>query len=289
MQFAIRSLQFAIPISFALGLGMLAQLLLEYVGEGLVRLHRRSRAGRLAAMLQPQETERKAPSEDALFGLDGVNWPLVMLVTGMIGVGLSSLVFGELAPPARPIGIVLGLLPLAVRSYLRRQGQQKKRFTVRDFAADLRLLLPLQGGLGPTLEMIAEEENGPSMGTSRAGSRGPGQGLIAARIRSLLGMKQPVEILDDLAAQLFSPELARLVRHIRAAIKGGESLERAVALAAEDMDAEFATAAEEAVESAPTRLIVPMAVLLLVPALILLFFPIADNLLNSLTMASGGF
>jgi len=66
-------------------------------------------------------------------------------------------------------------------------------------------------------------------------------------------------------------------------------VERAVALAAEDMDAEIATAAEEAVESAPTRLIVPMAVLLLVPALILLFFPIADNLLNSLTMASGGF
>jgi len=292
-------LRFAIPASLALGLGMLAQLLLEYVGEGLVRLHRRSRAGRLAAMLQPQEAEKKAPSEDALFGLDGVNWPLVMLVAGVIGVGLSSLVFGELAPPARPIGIVLGLLPLAVRSYLRRQGQQKKRFTVRDFAADLRLLLPLQGGLGPTLEMIAEEENGPStprrapgplaQGQRAQGRLSPGQGLIAARIRSLLGMKQPVEILDDLAAQLFSPELARLVRHIRAAIKGGESLERAVALAAEDMDAEIATAAEEAVESAPTRLIVPMAVLLLVPALILLFFPIADNLLNSLTMASGGF
>jgi Flp pilus assembly protein TadB len=102
-------------------------------------------------------------------------------------------------------------------------------------------------------------------------------------------MMPPVEILADLSDHFFSPELARLVRHIRAALKGGESLERAVALAAEDMDEKIATAAEEAVESAPTRLIIPMAVLLLAPAMVLVFFPIADNLLNSLSMTSGAF
>jgi hypothetical protein len=286
-------LRFAVPISFALGLGFLAQLVLEYVGEGLARLRRRmyygSRAGRMAALLGIRETEgktgEKAPHsgersraiEDSLYGLDRINWSLAVLVAALVGFALTSLVFGELSPMGRPLGLAAGLVPMAARNYLRRRGQQQVRSAVRDFAADLRLLLPLQGGLGPTLEMLARK-SGPSTDS--------GQGLIADRVRPLLGMKTPVEILEDLSEQLFSPDLERLVRHIRVAIKGGEPLERAVATAAEHMDGEIATAAEEMVESAPTRLIIPMAVLLLVPAMVLVFFPVASNLLASLAMSS---
>lgn len=261
--------------SLAITVGFGLVLLFDITAALLPKVWRfRSLARRYSARVSTESAQSSQEfSEDELHGTAGIHWPVASLVSGCLGLILSWLLFAESGSMLALAGAALGLGPLAIRRYLRERAVRRVRREVRDFLLDLRLALRLEGALGPALARVSQK----------------GRGVLGERLRhhvqTRLTTSTPQDVLLALAADLRSKVLRDLLRRLEAARRGGESFDRALAAVAEDVVAEMTAAAEQAVEAAPARLLVPMLATLFTPVLVLVLYPLMDRVLRSLAGA----
>lgn len=266
----------------ALGTGLLVHVLLSMMVEMGRRLGSPVRRGRLQALgLTNKEQNETQNSEEALLGLDGIPWKSLyagatlaaVLLVITLAQHLSTIRFGFLGLP--------GLVWL-FRRYL---IQQRKRFMsgqIRQFLVDVRLHMSLQGSLLRGLESIAQTT------------------LESAAVYRCLkkcvrggSARSGVDLLSQLAEDLKSPPLQRVVQRVKAAQQTGgiADIDRALAGVIDELNEEIGFQSEEQVQRLPLRITLLAMPLLLGPIVILLFYPLVDRILKTLAGVSvgGGF
>jgi len=218
--------------------------------ERAVKL-RRSAGYRAALMLQ-----RPAHRDDP-FGLESYPWELFKVAGAMV-MAVVALVADRRLLALVPLGYLFP--PLVVRRYLERQAREKLRLEVRDMLQELRLLLAVRSSLGAALA-VASQGNTP---LRRA---------IAAELRSNAYGRLPEEVLGAVAQRFGSADLQDALARLESARQGTESYREALEEAAAAVAGSIAEEAEVAVEGAPTKLILPMLVSLMVPLLVVALYP----------------
>jgi hypothetical protein len=161
--------------------------------------------------------------------------------------------------------------------------QQRKRFMVgqiRQFLIDVRLYMNLQGSLLLGLESIAKTTQETSAVYQSLKRR-----LAGSSARSGL------DLLNQIAGDLKSPLLSRIVQRIQAAQQSGgvSDTDLAVTNAIEELNEEIGYQSEEQMQRLPLRITLLAMPFLLGPIVILLFYPLVDRILKTLSgVAVGG-
>ena len=271
-----------VGFSLAIGVGMIANTVLSIFIETGRRFSRIGSRGRLHALgLGVREQKEDKKSEDAILGLDHIPWNSLyagpaligLLLLAVLGPSLTSLKWGFLALPA--------LVWLAKRYLI----QQRKRFMVgqiRQFLIDVRLHMSLQGSLLLGLESIAKT----TLETSA---------VYQSLRRRLAGSsaRSGLDLLNQIAEDLKSPLFGRLVQRIQAAQQSGgvSDIDQAVTSAIEELNEEIGYQSEEQMQRLPLRITLLAMPFLLGPIVILLFYPLVDRILKTLSgvTVGGGF
>jgi hypothetical protein len=110
-------------------------------------------------------------------------------------------------------------------------------------------------------------------------------GILWQRLRkqrSNVYAQGPIPALKKVAEDLSSKALRHLLARVRAAQAGSSGLSTALCEVAAEMTAELQQELGEQVESAPTRLIVPLLAALLSPLLVLLLSPALQAFMDTL-------
>lgn len=235
----------------------------------------RRRLVELARQSREEQGPTSRPTEEELYGLPAVSWPVLMVLAGLAGLAVSTLAF-QLAPFMQTMGLAAAAIPLAVRSYLRTQGERRLRQQVRRFITDLRLSLAFVRSLGQALYRLA--------GDVGDGSPDP-RGILFTRLKQYLRTRMmPEEILERLAADLRSDDLRELLDRVDAATRGSETYANALSEVAASMWADECARAEEEIQSAGTRMILPMVIAMMGPLLVIVLFPLVAQVLAGLTV-----
>ena len=271
-----------VGVSLAIGVGMIANTVLYIFIETGRRFSRSASRGRLHTLglgFRDQREDKK--SEDTILGLDHIPWISLyggaaligLLLLAVLGPSLTSLKWGFLALPA---------LVWLAKQYL---IQQRKRFMVgqiRQFLIDVRLHMSLQGSLLLGLESIAKTTLGTSAVYQSVRRR-----LAGSSARSGL------DLLNRIAEDLKVPLFNRLVQRIQAAqLSGGVSdIDQAVTSAIDELNEEIGYQSEEQMQRLPLRITLLAMPFLLGPIVILLFYPLVDRILKTLSgvTVGGGF
>lgn len=211
-----------------------------------------------------REIDGPIPPED-LFDLP----PLApwMVVGALLGLSLSSTFFyGSM----RLVGVVGGLLPLLWKQQRIHEGRQAIQQQTADLVDTLRLYL----GIYPTpgtalLHAIDEVQTGKLWERLRVH-------------RDDVLVHGPDTTLNRVAEELDSTTLQHLLTRVRAANAGTTGLADALKAEAVEMAAELHRELSEQVEAAPTRLLVPMLVMLMMPLLFIVLTPPVQTLLDTL-------
>ncbi len=242
----------------ALGVGLLVLAL----GQGGVQLYQALTRRRLwgrqdtAKVLTPEALYRIPPLLPWVVLCGGLGWLLgQFLLTG----------------PVRHLGPLAALLPLVWKQQRIREGQQQVRREVGELVEELRLYLAFAATPGAALTLILTQAP---------------PGILWDHLRR---QKDTVLIagaeaaLENVAQTLTVPTLNRLVTRVRASRAGATPLTAALRTAADELAQDLRREVEEQVEATPTRLLVPMLVLLMVPLLIVVLTPPVQTLLATLT------
>jgi Flp pilus assembly protein TadB len=247
---------------------------------GLARSLWWGRARRRLVELARSEEEKPddLPSLDQLYGMPPVSWPALMLASGLAGWVIFVLAF-QLVPFMQLAGLAAAAVPIAARSYLRARGQQKLRRQVTRFVTDLRLSLAFTRSLGRSLHYLAGDA-GPNEAADP-------RGILFTRLRQYLRTRMaPEEILERLSRDLRSKELQDLLERVDAATRGNVTYAEALSTVAASMWSDECARAEEQVQSASTRMILPMVATLMGPLLVLAMLPAVYRVLAGLTAVS---
>ena len=221
---------------------------------------------RLWRPLIPKNTESGKPiPPESLFDLP----PLApWMVLGMIlGLGLSHIL---LYGPLRFVGVAGGLLPLFWKRQQIHQGRQRIQREIADLVATLRIYLGFAVTAGTALRLAIDDGR---------------SGILWAQLRhhrDQATVQALPTVLEEVAEELDSADLRRLLTRVRAARAGATGLDAALRAVAVDITAELHQELGEQVEAAPTRLIVPLLATLLPPLLILLLSPALQAFLDTL-------
>ena len=163
--------------------------------------------------------------------------------------------------------------------------QQRKRFMagqVRQFLIDIRLHLSLQGSLLLGLENIGRT----TLETN------PVYRQLQNRLKGS-SARSGLDLLNLLTDDLTSPQLLRAVQRIQAAQQSGgiTNVDQAIASVISELNEEIGYKAEEEMQRLPLRITLLAMPFLLGPIVILLFSPLIDRILNTLSGVSigGGF
>ncbi len=276
------SLSFVVGFSITIGVGLAVNSILSLLYETGKRLARATRFGRLqklgmSSFLSKEETL----SEDAILGIAYIPWSTLYLVATFIGLGLF-IGIGSSFPGTRLAFLALPVLVWLAKRYL---AHERKRFLVgqiRQLLIDLRLHLSLQGSLLLAIESIARNSEESSI-VHRALRRRSAGGSVGSGL----------EILERMAEDLRSPHLAKVVQRIRAAQQAGGVLDvdQALASAAAELSEEISYQADEQMQRLPLRITLLAMPFLLGPIVILLFYPLVDRILTTLSGVGmgGGF
>jgi hypothetical protein len=248
----------------AVGIGLLA-LALGRVAASLLAW--RSRRRLWSGLRARHEPSGPLPVE-ALFGIPP-------LAPWMLGAGLLGLVFGQvlLTGPGQLLGPLAGLLPWLWKQARIREGRRQVRRDVTDLVETLRLYLAFAPTPGAALTLALAEQR---------------EGVLWARLhahRDVLALEGPAALLTQVAGELESADLRRLLGRIRAAQAGSLGFAPALRAAADELAAELHRELAEVVESAPTKLIMPILVFLMPPALVVTLAPPVQALLDTLAGA----
>jgi hypothetical protein len=188
------------------------------------------------------------------------------LLGGLIARGLFT-------GPLRMLGPLAGLLPLVWKHGRLREARQRLRDEVADLVETLRLYLAFAPTPGAALTLALAEERA---------------GLLWRRLhahRDVLALEGPVAFLGRVADELDAADVRRLLARLRAAQAGSLGLTEALGAAADELAAELHRELAEVVESAPTKLIMPILVFLMPPALVVTLAPPVQALLDTLAGA----
>lgn len=259
---------------------MIANTVLCIVFDTGRRLSRTTNRGRLSALgFGVREQKEDKQTEDAILGLGQIPWRSLYA-----GSALTGLVLLAVLGPSLP-GVRLGFLTLPILVWLTKGYliQQRKRFMVgqiRQFLIDVRLYMSLQGSLLLGLESIAKTTQ-----ESSAVYQSLKQRLAGSSARSGL------DLLNLIAGDLKSPLLNRIVQRIQAAQQSGgvSDTDLAVTTAIEELNEEIGYQSEEQMQRLPLRITLLAMPFLLGPIVILLFYPLVDRILKTLSgVAVGG-
>jgi len=154
----------------------------------------------------------------------------------------------------------------------RRQGPFHVELSeIRDFLVGLQLALSLEeslvGALNQTAEQFAE------------------RGVFGQRLLSHVQSKaaiSPEEVLEGLAEDFQSEQLRDTRMRLALARDGGISYVEAMALSVEAIEHDIRATVEHEIERAPVMLIIPLAVGVFLPALVLAIYPLASALVRNI-------
>ena len=275
---------FSLVVGFglAIGVGMVANTIVSVFYETGRRLFGPGKRSRLNALgIRNNEKNQEQQKEEALLGLENISWNTYYAVSTLIGLALLAFL-----GPTMP-GIRLGFLGLPILVWLARGFlvQQRKRFMagqVRQFLIDVRLHLSLQGSLLLGLENIGRT----TLETS------PVYRQLQIRLKGS-SARSGLDLLNQLTDDLASPQLLRAVQRIQAAQQSGgiSNVDQAIASVISELNEEIGYQAEEEMQRLPLRITLLAMPFLLGPIVILLFYPLIDRILNTLSGVSigGGF
>jgi len=217
------------------------------------------------------------PTLEELYGLPHVSWPALTLACGGAGLVISVSVV-PLVLKKKAACVAGAFIPIAVRSYLRARGERRLQQQVRRFITDLRLSLAFVRSLGQSLYRLAGD----------VGSDAPDpRGILFTRLKQYLRTRMmPEEILEHLASDLRSDELRELLERVDAATRGNETYANALQAVSASMWTDECARAEEEIQSAGTRMILPMVGAMMGPLLVMVLLPAVARLLAGLTVAS---
>ena len=237
---------------------------------------KRSRLNALG--IRNNEKNQEQQKEEALLGLENISWNTYYAVSTLIGLALLAFL-----GPTMP-GIRFGFLGLPILVWLAREFlvQQRKRFMagqVRQFLIDVRLHLSLQGSLLLGLENI--------------GRTTPETSPVYRQLQNRLkgsSARSGLDLLNQLTDDLASPQLLRAVQRIQAAQQSGgiSNVDQAIASVISELNEEIGYQAEEEMQRLPLRITLLAMPFLLGPIVILLFYPLIDRILNTLSGVSIG-
>ena len=261
---------------------MVANTVISIIFETGRRLSRPVRRGRLHALgLGNKDQYEEKRTEEAILGFGGIPWGSLYAGAALIGLVLLA-VLGPHLPSIRLGFLALpGLVWLAKRYLI----QLRKRFMVgqiRQFLIDVRLHMSLQGSLLLGLESIGRTTLETSAVYQRLQKR-----LKGSSARSGL------DLLSQLAEDLKSPQLLHVVQRVQAAQQSGgvSDVDQAIASVIEELNEEIGYQSEEQMQRLPMRITLLAMPFLLGPIVILLFYPLVDRILKTLSGVSigGGF
>jgi len=269
-----------VGFSLAIGVGMIANSVLSIVIETGRRFSRTARRGRLYALgLGVREQKVDKQTEDAILGLGHIPWNGLYAAAALIGL-ILLVVLGPSLPSMR-----LGFLALPALVWLTKRYliQQRKRFMVgqiRQFLIDVRLHMSLQGSLLLGMEGIAKT----TLETSA---------VYQSLRRRLAGSsaRSGLDLLNQIAEDLKSPLFSRIVQRIQSAQQSGgvSDIDQAVTSAIDELNEEIGYQSEEQMQRLPLRITLLAMPFLLGPIVILLFYPLVDRILKTLSgVAVGG-
>lgn len=273
-----------VGISFAVGAGLITNTLLTTIfilGRQLLRGrgYRRIPLESLRAPAGQQET--CAQSEDEILGLAQIPWTNLYALSALVSLSL----FVILGPYLGGSRLFLLSLPALVWLLKRYLVYQRRRFMVsqvRQLLVDIRLHMSLSGSLLLGLENIART-SGETSPVYRALKRRMSGGSA----------RSGLTVLEQLAGDVKSVHLLRVTQRVRSAQQsaGVLGVDQAIASSIEELNDEIAGQAEEQMQQMPTRITLLAMPFLLGPIVILLFYPLVDRILSTLsgTAIGGGF
>jgi hypothetical protein len=164
-------------------------------------------------------------------------------------------------------------LPLFL-SGIRRQGPfHAKLWEIRDFLVGLQLALSLEDSLVGALNQMAEQF--------------ADQGVFGERLMSHVQSKaaiSPEEVLKGMAEDFQSEQLRDATTRLALAREGGMSYVRAMALSVEAVEHEIRAEVEQEIQRASVALLIPMAVGVFLPGLVLAVYPLVTRVIQDLAL-----
>jgi hypothetical protein len=156
----------------------------------------------------------------------------------------------------------------------RRQGPlQAKLWEIRDFLVGLQLALSLEESLVGALNQMAEQFADQSVFGQRLMSHVQSKAAIS-----------PEEVLKGLAEDFQSEQLRDAMTRLTLAREGGMSYARAMTLSVEAVEHEIRAEVEQEIQRAPIALLIPMAVGVFLPGLVLAIYPLVTRVIRDLAL-----
>ena len=280
----MNQIPFLVGFACALGVGLLVNVSLQVlfeIGKKLTRKIRRPRS-RLAALGWAVQSSAVVLSEEELLGLSSIPWMQLYLAATLLSLILFGVVGPSLAGSAAYLLLVLPGLVWLFKRYLIRQRRRFLVGQVRQLLIDIRLHMSLTGSLLLGLEQIAQGNSASNV-------------VYRALQRRMLGgsAKSGLDVLQQLANDLNSAHLLRVVQRVQAAQQSGGVLgvDQAIANEIDSLNEEITSQSEEEMQHLPLRITLLAMPFLLGPIVILLFYPLVDRILKTLagTAIGSGF
>lgn len=278
------SIPVLVGFSLAVGVGLIANALFSIVHDLGRRINNLLglRRDRLAILgLSAQQLRKSVYTEDDVLGLRSVPWTNFYAVAALIGL----ICFAFIGPYLPGLRVTFLFTPLVVWGLKRYLVYQRRRFLagqVRHLLIDIRVHMSLAGSLLLGLDNIARS------------SHETGVVYRALKYRMAGGsVKNGQDVLQQLADDLKSPHLLRVIQRVRSAQQssGLIGVDQALANSIEELNEEISTSCEEQIQHMPLRITLLAMPFLLGPIVILLFYPLVDRILKTLagTAIGGGF
>ena len=274
------NIAFFVGFSLAVGVGLLVNSFLSSLFALIRRLDRRFRRGRLAVLgLNNPIIQAQKDRDRRIFDQDRIPWDKIYLVTTVLGLVLFWMLGNSIAG-ARFIFLGLPALVWLVRYNLANQQKRQMAGAVRQFLLDLRLHMSLKGSLLLGMENMAQTTPGLTPVHRALHLR-----LLGGSVRSGL------DVLRQIAGDLKSPQLLQALQRIQSAQQSGGPLDtdRALSASIEELNEVLTNQTDEQMQHLPLRITLLAMPFLLAPIVILLFYPLVDRILNTLSgVAVGG-
>jgi hypothetical protein len=273
-----------VGLSFAIGTGLIANTILSTIYDFGRRffhalMHKGSRLSSLG--LTGAEDKKELNTEDVILGLAHIPWTNLYAAAALLALVLFAAI-GPYIPGTRLALLGLPILVWLLKHYLIHQRRRFMVGQVRQLLVDIRLHMSLCGSLLLGLENIAKT-TGETSPVYRALQRRMSGGSA----------KSGLDVLQQLAGDLKSLPLLRVAQRVHSAQQssGMVGVDQAISNSIDELNDEIAGQAEEQMQQMPTRITLLAMPFLLGPIIILLFYPLVDRILNTLsgTAIGGGF
>ena len=266
----MEGLSLVVGLGLAIGTGLISHTVLSVLFDLLrkvIRFLGRGRLSRLAPEVLKGKEKEKLP------GIKDIPWGSLYAAAALMGL-FFFLVLGPYLPTLRPLFLAFPFLVWLARWYLYRRQKRFLNGQVRQFLLDVRLHMSLQGSLLLGLESINQ--------TSLKNT--PVHSSLERRLKGA-SAQSGQEILKQLADDLDSPHLQRVVQKIEAArLCGGlTDIDQAISSVINILNEEISYQTEEEMQRLPLRITLLAMPLLLGPIVILLFYPLVDRILKTIS------